>query len=233
MARTGTGRPAPGGRFWVLFAVAVAAGAGLAGPYLTLRVGSGRIHVTGDLHWYVLVAHILTALVALVLGPLQFVPAVRARGRVHRAIGRCYLLAGVLPSSLAAVPVALLSGRPLTQVALTVAAAGWLATGLLAHRAARRRDFEAHRAWMTRNYALTFLAVTSRVLVPLMLLAQLPFRASGGRPSFAAESSTLIPIGQTLGWMVNLAVAETMIRRRARGTRGARRTAGAAPGAGP
>ncbi|WP_210747036.1 DUF2306 domain-containing protein [Nocardia speluncae] len=42
----------------------------------------------------------------------------------------------------------------------------WLVTGYLACRSARRRDFERHRKWMMRNYALTFLAVTSRILCP-------------------------------------------------------------------
>ena len=44
----------------------------------------------------------------------------------------------------------------LTQASLTTAAVLWLITGALAYRAARRRDFARHRAWMTRNYALTF-----------------------------------------------------------------------------
>ncbi|WP_329369823.1 DUF2306 domain-containing protein [Streptomyces sp. NBC_00669] len=201
-------------RAWALFVVATAAGAGLVSPYVTFHVGSGRLDITGRLHWYVLVVHIFAALVALVLGPLQFIPAIRARRPVHRAIGRGYLLAGVLPAALAAVPVALLSGRLLTQVGLTVAAAGWLVTGHLALRAARRRDFEAHRSWMARNYAFTFLAVTARVVVPLLLLAQLPFRGTAERASFGNEAHDLIPVGQTLGWIVDLAVAEVLIRRR-------------------
>lgn len=138
---------------------------------------------------------VLLLVVALVLGPLQFMPKVRAHRPIHRTIGRVYLLAGVLPSAVAAIPVAMMSGRLVTQFGLTTAAVLWLVTGVLAYLAARRRDFESHRAWMMRNYALTFLAVTSRVLVPL------------------------IPIGQTLGWVVNLIVAEALIRRGRRRTR--------------
>jgi uncharacterized membrane protein len=169
----------PHRRVWAMFAVATAFGAVLVSPYVTLHPGSGRVDVTAELHWYVLVVHIFAAPVALVLGPLQFVPAIRAHRRVHRAIGRGYLFAGVLPAAPAAILVALLSGRLLTQIGLTIAALGWLITGWLALQAARRRDFEAHRSWMTRNYAFTFLAVTSRVIVPLLLLAQLPFRDAG------------------------------------------------------
>lgn len=189
-------------KIWLMFTVAIAVGVVIASPYLLLDVDSSRLDVGGGAHFTLLVVHVFTAFVALVLGPLQFVPAVRARRSVHRAIGRVYLLVGVLPSGLAAIPVALLSGRIVTQVGLTVPAVLWLCTGALAYRAARRRDFVGHRAWMMRNYALTFLAVTSRVLVPLLLLAQV-----------GDEPQAMIPFGQAVGWIINLALAEVLIRR--------------------
>jgi uncharacterized membrane protein len=191
----------------LLIVVAIGFALGLSYPYLGLDPGDSRIAVRGGLQYAVLVTHIFTAAVALVLGPLQLVR--RARGRAHRTLGRVYLLAGVLPAAVATVPVALWSGRLLTQVGLITAAVLWLVTGGLAYRAARRRDFAAHRAWMLRNYALTFLAVTARVLVPVLLLVQLPF--GGADPARVPE---LIPIGQTLGWIVNLALVELFIVRR-------------------
>ncbi|MFI7032570.1 DUF2306 domain-containing protein [Microbispora rosea] len=198
---------------WLLLIVAVVATSVLVYPYLGLDADDSRLDVRDSLHYYVLVGHIWTAAVALVLGSLQFMPAVRARGRIHRTLGRVYLLAGVLPSAAATIPVALWSGRLMTQIGLTTAAVLWLITGGLAYRAARRRDFDSHRDWMMRNYALTFLAVTARVLVPLLLLVQIPFR--GADPGSMGELATsLIPIGQTLGWIVNLVVVETIIRRR-------------------
>lgn len=200
---------------WVIFIVAVIATSVLVYPYLGLDVDDSRLDVRDGLHYYVLVGHIGTAAVALVLGSLQFMPKVRARGRIHRTLGRVYLLAGVLPSAVATIPVALWSGRLMTQIGLTTAAVLWLVTGGLAYRAARRRDFDSHRNWMMRNYALTFLAVTARILVPLLLLVQLPFR--GADPGSMGELATsMIPIGQTLGWVVNLLVVESVIRRRRR-----------------
>jgi uncharacterized membrane protein len=190
---------------WLLLIVAIIFGLVLAYPYAR---GGSRLEVGGDAHYLVLVAHVLTAAVALVLGPLQFMPMVRARKRIHRTIGRVYLLAGVLPSGLAAIPVAVWSGRPLTRIGLSTAAVLWLITGGLAYRAARRRDVAAHRAWMTRNYALTFLAVTSRLLVPALLLL-----GGAGPGSIAERAPEMIPIGQTLGWIINLLVAEALLRR--------------------
>jgi uncharacterized membrane protein len=195
---------------WLALVVGTVVAGVLVAPYLGLDRESSRLEVTGELYYALLVAHVFTAAVALVLGPLQFVPTIRARRRWHRRIGRAYLLVGVVPSAVVAVPVALLSGRPVTQVGLTVPAVGWLVTAGLAVRAIRRGDVEAHRSWMTRNYALTFLAVTSRALVPLMLLASIPLTGA----SVGSAAPALIPVGQVLGWTVNLAVAEILIRRR-------------------
>jgi uncharacterized membrane protein len=197
---------------WLLFIVAIVFSLVLTYPYLGLDIDNSRIDVSDGLHYSVLVAHIFTATVALVLGPLQFIPKVRAHKRIHRTLGRVYLLAGVLPSAVATIPVAAWSGRPLTQIGLTTAAVLWLVTGGLAYRAARRRDFIGHRAWMMRNYALTFLAVTSRVLVPLLLLVQVPFGGADAG-SIGERAPSMIPVGQTLGWIINLIVVEGLIRR--------------------
>jgi uncharacterized membrane protein YozB (DUF420 family) len=205
---------------WLMFIVAIGFGLVLSYPYTSLDADDSRLGVAGGPYFAVLLVHIFTAAVALVAGPLQFVAAVRAHRRTHRTLGRIYLLAGVLPAALTAIPVALWSGRPLTQFGLTTAAVLWLVTGVLAYRAARRRDFAEHRDWMTRNYALTFLAVTSRILVPLLLLAWIPL---GGPPAgeLGERAPSMIPIGQTAGWIINLIVAETIVRRR----RGATSTA--------
>jgi uncharacterized membrane protein len=199
-------------RIWLMLLVAVVAAAVMAAPYALLDAGSSRVEVGGDLHYALLVTHIFTATVALVLGPLQFVPAIRARRRWHRRIGRTYLLAGVLPSALAAVPVALLSGRLVSQVGLVIIAIGWVATAGSAVRAIRRGDVAAHRAWMTRNYALTFLAVTARIVVPLLLLTGLATGLIAPADAPTAVTS-LIPLGQVLGCVINLVVAEALLRR--------------------
>lgn len=198
---------------WVLLALAVVVGSMTISPYVLLDSRTSRVDVTSGLHYALLVAHIFTAMIALVLGPLQFVPAIRANRARHRRIGRAYLLLGVVPSGLFGIPIVLLSGQLITQIGLLIPAVGWLVTAWLAVRAIRRRDLEGHRSWMTRNYALTFLAVTARILVPLMLLVRLPF--TGETLRAAADSvPSVIPIGQVLGWVLNLVIAEIVIRRR-------------------
>ena len=121
---------------WLMFIVATVVGAVLVSPYLLLDVSDSRLDVNGHAHYAVLVAHVFTAFIALVLGPLQLIPTIRRRRQIHRTIGRLYPFAGVLPAALAAVPVALLSGRLITQIGLTVPTILWLVSGTLAYRAA-------------------------------------------------------------------------------------------------
>ena len=83
-----------------LFIVAAIFGLVLAYPYLGLHMSSSRIDAHGNLlHYSVLVEHIFTATIALMIGPLQFLPKMRTHPRVHRPLGRVYLLAGVVPLS--------------------------------------------------------------------------------------------------------------------------------------
>lgn len=213
MTATTAATPRRARKVWLMLVVAAVFGAVLVSPYLPPDINDSRLDVSGGAHFALLAAHIFTALIALVLGPLQFIPAIRRRRRIHRTIGRLYLLAGVLPSALTAVPVALLSGRLITQIGLTIPAVLWLVTGALAYRAARRHDYTNHQNWMMRNYALTFLAVTSRILVPLLLLAQIPFTTTSFG-SIGDNAPSMIPVGQALGWIVNLVAAEILIRRR-------------------
>ncbi len=198
---------------WILLVLALGFGIAITFPYWNLDITESRLTVGSELQYSVLIVHICTAAVALVLGPLQFMPRLRAHRRIHRAIGRSYLLAGVLPAAVSAVPVALWSGRIITQIGLTTAAVLWLITGVLAYRAAVRRDFAAHRAWMIRNYALALLAVTARILTPVLLLVQI--LVSGAEPDVIREQvDSMIPVGQTVGWIVNLIVAEIVVIRR-------------------
>lgn len=84
---------------WLLLVIAIGFSCGLALPYLNLDITSSRLGVRDGLHYGVLVAHIFTAAVALTIGPLQFMPKVRRHKRVHRILGRLYLLGGVRRAS--------------------------------------------------------------------------------------------------------------------------------------
>jgi uncharacterized membrane protein len=154
-------------------------------------------------HNSAIIAHIAGSLVATLIGPFQFLVRSRA-GRwlhVHRWLGRGYLL-GVLIGGAAGLYMATLAyGGWSNRLGFAILAALWLYTGWMAYTRIRAGNIDSHRAWMIRNYALTFAAVTLR-------LWQGVFQASG--LSFDAGYA----IVAWLSWLPNLVVAEMMIRRR-------------------
>jgi hypothetical protein len=89
---------------------------------------------------------------------------------------------------------------------------------VLAVVAIRRGDVRTHSAWMTRAYAIGLGAGTQ-------VFTFLPWTLVFGAPDQAVHSVLM-----GAGWVINLAVAEVVIRRRAR--RGPRRTPPARPPAG-
>ncbi|MFH5823747.1 DUF2306 domain-containing protein [Georgenia sp. AZ-5] len=180
-------------------------------------------------HYPVLMAHITTAAVALAVGPLQFSRRIRAHRRVHRWIGRTYLFAGVLPSALVGVPAALLStGGPVAAAGLLVGDVAWGVTAVVAYRAARQRRYRDHARWMTRNFALTFAAVTFRIWLPLLILAQLPILGTVHRGDFDALFAAAYAITCWLAFLPNLFAVMTFQRRSRRSTAALGRAAAAA-----
>ena len=88
-----------------------------------------------------------------------------------------------------------------------VAATGFAAVAMLSiaftwlgWRAAVQRQFEAHRVWMLRSWAMTAGAITLRLLLPASAMLGLGFY-------------TAYPVIAWLSWLINLALAEVFIRR--------------------
>jgi hypothetical protein len=93
----------------------------------------------------------------------------------------------------------------LVRAGFTILALVWLLTSLLAFVRARQRCFASHRAWMVRNYSLTFAAATVRLVgLPLLIVTR--------NPIFAITCTFW-------SWVLNLGVAEWVISHkfRARG----------------
>jgi len=99
-------------------------------------------------------AHIVLAVLILGGGPLQLIPQIRARApRVHRWLGRSYLLAVV---STALAGMYLLAQRDIGGISLTLSFVLQLLLIVLfaglALREVRRRNFAAHRRWALRLF---------------------------------------------------------------------------------
>jgi uncharacterized membrane protein len=159
-----------------------------------------------EAHRVAILAHIFGALVALVLGPLQFSARLRqASPSSHRWFGRMYLGVGVLIGGGAGLYMASHAfGGPVARLGFACLALVWLYSGVRAYAAIRQGRVAAHRAWMVRNVALTFAAVTLRLYLPLFLLAGIPFEQA-------------YPAIAWLCWVPNLLAGELLVR----GSRGA------------
>ena len=117
-------------------------------------------------HLPALLTHIVTAMVALLLGPLQFWGALRNRYlSVHRWTGRAYLCA-VLIGATASLYLTVFHPNPAGPVfrsGVAGLAGAWLAASLMAYLAIRRGNVREHREWMIRSYAVTFGFVMFRI----------------------------------------------------------------------
>ena len=146
-----------------------------------------------------LLTHIAGGVLALTLGPFQFLPRLRARRpQIHRWLGRFYLL-GILLGGVAGLYMATFAYAGLiTRLGFTALAVLWLVTGFMAYRNIRAGKVADHRRWMIRNFALTFAAVTLRLDMPLLMM-------------FFGEE-TGYQIVAWLCWIPNWLVAEGVIR---------------------
>jgi len=143
--------------------------------------------------------HVFAAMVALLLGPLQFSARVRReRIRVHRWTGRVYLTAGVLVGGLSGLYLSLFAfGGAVARLGFAALAVCWLYTGERAFLAIRQGAVEEHRRWMVRNFALALAAVTLRLYVPVSILAGIDF-------------ATAYAVIAWLCWVPNLVLAERL-----------------------
>ena len=158
-------------------------------------------------HLTPLMLHVAGAVVALSLGPWQFVRGLRSRWpRVHRVVGRVYVLAVVATGvgGLLLAPTTYTGG--LAGLAFALLAVGTLGSTAMAFVAIRRRQIARHRAWMTRSYAFIFTGASFRLGLVLL-------------PALGLSFDTAYVVGAWIAWPINLAVAEVLLRRRRRPSR--------------
>ncbi|MFC4111605.1 DUF2306 domain-containing protein [Nonomuraea zeae] len=153
------------------------------------------------------VLHIFAATTYSLLGAFQFAPGLRRRRPGwHRAAGRVLIPCGL---------VAALSGLwmnlfyalppgdgPLLFGVRLVFGSAMAVSIVLGLAAIRRRDIARHRAWMMRGYAIGLGAGTQALTLTLGALV----------PMASAELHRALFMGA--GWMINVLVAEWIIRRR-------------------
>jgi uncharacterized membrane protein len=152
--------------------------------------------------------HFVPALVFALILPFQLWPDLRRLyPQLHRRAGRVASLAGVLFSVTGLILPFVMPARPFGERAFMTTVSSLFAILLACGvRAARRKDFVAHRQWMLR--------VTAGALSPLTQRVILPFFAAAGIDSLPRFWDLFL----TAAWSataLNFVVAEWWIRRAA------------------
>jgi len=219
--RTAGGQPTPqkpkappkaGSAAWLVAALLLLSAIPLAaGAFRLTQLAGGADITPANARFFAsplpVVVHVVGAAVYIILGAFQFVPTFRRRRPGwHRWAGRLVVLCGLLVG-LSALWMTLFYPWPKGDGALLAAfrllfGSGMVVSIVLAFAAIRRRDVRRHRAWMLRGYALGLGAGTQALTLAAGALI-------AGPPS---ELSRALLMGAA--WMINLAVAEWIIRRR-------------------
>lgn len=218
MARpvTPTGLPRAG-RAWPLtvLLIALAAIPVTAGVLRLVQLTGGPQTMSPDVRFTAspaaVVVHVLASAVFALAGAFQFLPRLRRGGRAwHRRAGRVVAVAGLL---VAFSGLWLTLGYPakpgtgnLLHAARLIVGSAMAASLVLGVVAIRRRDVAAHRAWMIRAYALGLGAGTQ------------VFTEGFGSAVFGT-GVLASDVQKIFGWVVNVIVAEYVIRRRPRPSR--------------
>lgn len=201
--------------FWFITAVF---GQWLFASYLMLFYGGtaarGELHLWKEklTHGYVpgdsvgntaVAAHLLLAVIVMLLGSLQLIPQIRTRLPVfHRWSGRLYLLA-VVVTSIAGLYMLFVHGTVgglVLQVAQSLDAFLILVFAGIALRAAMQRDFKAHRRWALRLFMVVSAVWFFRVGLMLWLVIHQapvgfdPNTFTGPFVTFIAFAQYVIPL---------------------------------------
>ena len=191
-----------GGRLWLWTVVVLSAVIGLtAYRYLLPSVPAGSPGVLANhfAHVGALTVHAGLAATALLIGPFQFFPGLRARRRaLHRRLGTAYVICAI-GGGLAGLVLSFgTTAGLLADAGFGMLAVIWLAVTGNAWRLATRRSFAAHERWMIRSFALTLAAVTLRLYMPIAIIAHL-------------DMALAYPVIAWLCWVPNLIAAEVYL----------------------
>jgi uncharacterized membrane protein len=180
----------------------------IAGSLRLADLSTGSTFMPEDAHHpampAALVVHIVSAVGYSVLGAFQFSAGLRRRrSSWHRASGRLLVPLGLAVAAFAVwmtvvYPTETGTGPLLywSRLVFGVAMALSLVLGLLA---IRRRNITSHRAWMVRAYALGLGAGTQVVTI-------------GFGQALFGTSTPVTDAVTAVAWVINLAVAEALVR---------------------
>lgn len=146
--------------------------------------------------------HIFGGMLAIVLGPLQFISFIRQRfARVHKVIGKVYISSVLFIGAPTGLYMAIYANGGLyASIGFVLMSVLWFYTTWMGIQTIRKKQINSHIQWMIRSYAITFSAVSLRLWVPALSL-------------FSNFSSLqIIILTAWVSWLFNLIIAELIIK---------------------
>jgi uncharacterized membrane protein len=198
--------------WWLLFIVSLGVMIPFVGPYFTFNPEKSRIVIkSSTIQYPVLVGHIVFACFALLSGFLQFIKRIRLhKPKIHRYLGRIYV-SSVFISGLLAFVLIFYAENFTKAISFLVLSLGWLYTCWKGFRAAVRKEIDEHRRWMIHSFGVTLVAVSARLLVPVLLLTYYilnGFSLPAGREKMVEE---VLNVNIWVGLIVNFMIIEWKI----------------------
>lgn len=145
--------------------------------------------------------HVLGGVIAMTIGPFQFIPKLRIKYlRFHRISGYIFLIS-ILVSALTLIPLITTSSSNLViDVGLGIGGIVWLGAVIFAYVAIKNRKIEQHKEWMIRCYMITLAFVVFRVAIDVLSYFQVT-----NEPDIVALSSWM-------SWTLPICITEAMIQ---------------------
>jgi uncharacterized membrane protein len=179
--------------WWILFIISLGVIIPFVVPYLTLNPANSRVSITSaGMQFPLLLAHIVTACLALLSGFFQFVEHFRIKTpKVHRFLGRVYVGSVLISGGLGLVYVSYIENFS-KATSFLVLSLIWL--------------FTCWKGYRT--------AVSGRIMVPFLLLTYYilnDFFLPGGREKMIEE---VLNVNIWVGLIINFIVVEGVILRK-------------------
>jgi uncharacterized membrane protein len=150
----------------------------------------------------ILFPHIILGIVAIIIGPFQFIPSFRNKNiHLHRLLGKIYLVCVVL-GGITGMYLSLTSQVNLGyKFGLMAMSFFWASTGLMAFFSIKKRKIELHKEWMLRSYTITFTAfVFTRLIIDVL------------QPLKIAEPVDIYALSVWSSWVIPLLILEMVIQ---------------------
>jgi uncharacterized membrane protein len=198
--------------WWALFLVSLVVILPFVVPYLTFDLANSRVTIVSNTVQYpLLVAHIVSACIALFTGFFQFIDRIRiTKPRIHRLLGRVYVYS-VFISGLLSFGSIYYAENFTKATAFLVLSLVWLFTCWKGYRTAVNREYEEHRKWMIRIFGITLVAVSARILVPVLLLIYFIFHGFSLPNDVETVIGELLNINIWAGLFLNFVIVEWAI----------------------